>query len=69
MAKEKSHIIAMQNGVAKGYIKSVSYANKKFTLTQNKMDAKGYATNASIQRDIDELTKIGFVYGYVFIYD
>lgn len=69
MAKEKAHIIAMKNGVPVGYVKSISYANRSFKMTQNKADAKGYVTQSVIQRDIDELTKIGYAYGYVFIYD
>lgn len=69
MAKEKAHIIAMKNGVPVGYVKSISYANSNFKMTQNKADAKGYVSQSVIQRDIDELTKIGYAYGYVFIYD
>ena len=69
MAKEKSHIIACKNGVPVGYIKSVSYAGKKFTLTQNKMEAKGYVKLQVIEKEIDFLTSIGFVYGYTFMYD
>ena len=69
MAKEKAHILAMKNGVPVGYVKSISYANRNFKMTQNKADAKGYVSQSVIQRDIDELTKIGYAYGYVFIYD
>ena len=69
MGKEKSHIIAMRNGVPCGYIKSVSYARKTFSLTSNKAEAKGYATAATIQGEIDFLTSVGFAHGYIFIYD
>jgi hypothetical protein len=69
MAKERAHIIAMYQGIPKGYVKSVSYTAKKFVLTDNKMLAKGYVTHDAIQKEIDFLTSIGYAYGYVFIYD
>lgn len=67
--KEKAHIIAYQNGLPKGYVKSVSYSRNTFDLTQNKMEAKGYATASHVQGEIDALTRMGFAYGYTFIYD
>ena len=69
MAKERAHIIAMLKGQPVGYIKSISYTKRTFALTKSKMDAKGYASADAIQRDIDELTKIGYQNGYTFIYD
>ena len=67
--KEKAHIIACQGGVPKGYVKSVSYSRNTFELTQNKMEAKGYATADHIQGEIDTWTRMGFAYGYTFMYD
>lgn len=67
--KEKSHIIAMKGNQPIGYVKSVSYSREKFELTSNKMDAKGYTTADHIQKEIDFLTRIGYPYGYIFIYD
>lgn len=67
--KEKVHIIACQGGVPKGYVKSVSYSRNTFELTQNKKEAKGYATADHIQGEIDTLMRMGFAYGYTFMYD
>ena len=69
MAKEKSHIVAILNNIPVGYIKNISYAKRKFTLTPNKAEAKGYVSQDYIQREIDELTKIGYSQGYIFMYD
>ena len=69
MAKERAHIIAMRNGVQVGYVKSVSYRNNKFQLTNDKSQAKGYASLDTIQGEIDTLTKIGYSQGFIFIYD
>lgn len=62
------HITVMQNGQFRGYIKSVSYAKETFTMTQNVAEAKGYASEWSIQQEIDRLTVMGFAYGYIFGY-
>lgn len=62
----KHYIIANQNGVNKGYIKSVSYARRTFTLTQNINEAKSYVSEDHIQGEIDKLA--GMSYGYIFIY-
>lgn len=67
--KERAHIIVCQGGTPIGYIKSVSYSRNTFELTQNKMEAKGYVTADYIQGEIDALTRMGFAYGYTFIYD
>ena len=69
MNKEKAHIIAMKNGTPIGYIKSVSYTRQKFSMTQSKMEAKGYTKIDAIHDDIDFLTKLAAHLGYVFIYD
>ena len=69
MAREKAHIIVMKNGVPLGYVKSVSYTNQKFSMTQSKMEAKGYTNADKIQGEIDFLAKIASHLGYVFIYD
>lgn len=69
MAKERAHIIAMLQGKPMGYVKSVSYTKRTFTLTKNKSEAKGYVSADAMHREIDELTKIGFQNGYTFIYD
>lgn len=69
MASNKMHITVVQYGQFKGYIKSVSYAKDKFLITANIHEAKGYATEDSVQREIDKLTVMGYAYGYVFGYD
>lgn len=69
MAKERAHIVAYQNGVPRGYIRSVSETKGTFTLTHDKSKAKGYATQATVQREIDALTRIGYAQGYIFGYD
>ena len=65
----KMHITVVQNGVFRGYIKSVSYAKEKFIITANVAEAKGYATEWSIHQEIDRLTVMGFAYGYIFGYE
>lgn len=69
MAKEKAHIIAMLNGKPVGYIKSISYTTQKFSITKEKINAKGYTNLDIIHREIDFLAKIGAMKGYVFIYN
>ena len=69
MAKERAHIIAMKNGVPVGYIKSVSYRNNKFQLTNNKLEAKGYASLDALHGEIDALTRMGYAQGFVFVYE
>jgi len=69
MASNKMHITVIQNGQFRGYIKSVSYAREKFLITANINEAKGYATEWSIQSEIDKLTVMGFAYGYIFGYE
>lgn len=69
MASNKMHITVIQNGQFRGYIKSVSYAREKFLITANINEAKGYATEWSIQSEIDKLTAMGFAYGYIFGYE
>lgn len=69
MAREKAHIIVMKNGVPLGYVKGVSYTKQKFSMTQSKMDAKGYTKVDAVHAEIDFLTKISAHQGYVFIYD
>ena len=69
MARNKVHITAYQNGQFRGYIKSVSYAQGRFTLTQDIKDAKGYVTLDNVQGEIDFLTSVGYAYGYIFGYN
>lgn len=69
MAKEKSYIIDMFNGVPIGYVKSISYTKGKYTTTNDKSQARGYTTEYTIQKDIDELAKMASHLGHVFIYD
>lgn len=69
MSRQKMHIVAVCNGVRKGYIKSVSYSRGKFTLTENILDAKGYTSQDVLQGELDFLTSIGYMFGYVFIYE
>lgn len=70
MAKNaKLHITVYQNGQFKGYIKSVSYSQGRFTLTQDIKDAKGYVTLNNVQGEIDFLTSISYAYGYIFGYN
>ena len=69
MKKERAHIIAMVDGKPAGYVKSVSMAKNRYTLTSNKYEAKGYATADACQYDIDKLTAIAFGTNMVFIYD
>ena len=56
--KIKHTIIACNRatGVTEGYVKSVSYTGKKFTLTTNIQEAKTYTSEVSIQDEIDDLT-------------
>lgn len=56
--KIKHTIIACNRatGVTEGYVKSVSYTGKKFTLTPNKQEAKTYTSDVRIQDEIDDLT-------------
>ena len=56
----KMHITVVQYGQFKGYIQSVSYAKDKFLITPDIHKAKGYATDDSVQREIDKLTIMGF---------
>lgn len=69
MPNPKMHIQVFQRGQLRGYVKAVSYAKGKFTITQNKAEAKGYATEWAIQQEIDRLTVMGFAYGYMFMYE
>ena len=68
-SKEKSHIIVMNQGQPRGYVKSISYTNGTFKMCQYKQNAKGYTTLDKIQGDIDFLTKHYFEKGYIFLYD
>lgn len=65
---QKLHIKVYQNGLFKGYVQSVSYTRDTFRITTDICKAKGYASDDSVQREIDKLTIIGFAYGYVFGY-
>lgn len=67
--KKKFRVIAMLNGVPQGYIKSVSYTRGTFSLTRTKSQAKNYATDFAVQKEIDFLTGVAFQMGYVFIYE
>ena len=69
MANRKMHIHVLQHGQFRGYVKSVSYAKNTFTMTADINEAKGYATEWSIQQEIDRLTVMGFNYGYIFGYE
>ena len=69
MASQKLHITVVQYGQFKGYIQSVSYTKEKFLITADISKAKGYASEDSVQREIDKLTIMGFAYGYIFGYD
>lgn len=68
---DKQRIIAMQNGAPVGYIKSVSYKNQKFTLTQDKMEAKTYVNTDRIHKEIDTLAIMPMTLqnGMTFMYD
>ena len=68
---DKQRIIAMQNGAPLGYVKSVSYKNQKFTLTQNKMEAKTYVNIDRIHKEIDDLAIMPMTLqnGITFMYD
>lgn len=56
--KIKHTIIACNRatGQPAGYVKSVSYTDKKFTLTSNIQEAKTYTSDVRIQDEIDDLT-------------
>ena len=56
--KTKHTIIACNRatGVTEGYVKSVSYTDKKFTLTSDIQEAKTYTSAVKIQDEIDDLT-------------
>jgi hypothetical protein len=57
--KSTKHVIIAHNratGQPEGYVKSVSYTGKKFTLTPNKQEAKTYTNAVRIQDEIDDLT-------------
>lgn len=69
MARQKMHITVVQNGQFRGYVQSVSYARDTFNITPDVRLAKGYASEDSVQNEIDRLTIMGFAYGYVFGYD
>ena len=69
MAHEKARIAVSKGGQFCGFIKSVSYSNMKFTLTQNRSDAKGYVRADIINGEIDFLAKISGHLGYVFYYN
>lgn len=67
--KFKHNIVAVQNGTPLGYIKSVSYSNGTFELTQNKLDAKGYTSEEFINKELKSLSDIGTKLGFQFILD
>lgn len=69
MANKKLHISVWLNGEFRGYIKSVSYARKRFEVTGDITDAKGYVRHEIIQGDIDYCTLFGGVLGYTFTYE
>lgn len=66
---QKMHITVVQNGQFRGYVQSVSYAKNKFLITSDISKAKGFASEDTIQREIDRLTVMGFAYGYIFGYE
>lgn len=67
--KFKHNIVAVQNGTPLEYIKSVSYSNGTFELTQNKLDAKGYTSEEFINKELKSLSDIGTKLGFQFILD
>lgn len=62
----KMRIVAYKGGVPVGYVKSVSYKNGTFTLTQDKMFAKTYSKQEKIMSDIDTIAYQGQQKGFVF---
>lgn len=62
----KAIIVAYQNGVRVGYVKSVSYKNGNFKLTQDKAFAKGYSSNDRLMYDIDAISYQGCKNNIVF---
>lgn len=66
MSRNKKYIIACKNGVAIGYVKSVSYARQKFYLTKDISEAKSYVSDDHIFNEIDKLTALGYGMGYIF---
>lgn len=66
---DKLKIIAYKNRVPVGYVKSVSYKNGTFTLTQDKMFAKTYSNQDKAFYDIDTIANYGLSEGYIFCID
>ena len=63
----KMRIVAYQNRNPVGYVKSISYKNGTFTLTQDKAFAKTYSKQEKIMGDIDAIAYVGMQRGMVFV--
>lgn len=61
-------IIAVKNGVRVGYVKSISYKNSTFKLTNDYKQARKFKSEDAVQGEIDKLTAMGYEQGYIFIY-
>ena len=66
---DKIRIIVYRNRIPMGYVKSVSYKNGTFKVTQNKMEAKRYSSQARAQSDIDSIAVNGLNQGCIFSID
>lgn len=66
---DKLRVIAIQNKIPVGYIKSVSYKKGTFTLTKDKMFAKTYSSQDRAMKDIDAVAHAGLNQGYIFAID
>lgn len=66
MANKKLHILVYKNGMPIGYIKNISYTTGKFNITKVVTNAKGYASDAHIQNEIEKLSLLGNNAGFTF---
>jgi len=60
-------IQAIKDGVAQGYIRSVSQRYERFSLVSDILKAKQYTSFDKATAEVDTLTRIGFQKGFVFI--
>lgn len=67
--RRKIKITVYKNGVKVGYIRSVSYMRQKYFTTPDKSKAKSYDSEDYVMGEIDFLTRLGFMDGFVFGYE
>lgn len=69
MTKERVNIAVLKDGQLLGYVKSISYKQGTFKIIANKAEARKYASLDAVQGDIDFLTSISGMQGFIFIYN